>query len=92
MVGSKKPDLQAEAQAVLQSHHVHIEPEWISRKNNKTADYLSRIVDYDDWSLSQNTFRELHPQWGPHTIDTHYCPVTTSNFGTLGPRMWMLSL
>ena len=58
MMGSKKPDLQAEALAVSLSHHVHIEPEWIPRKNNETADYLSRIIDYDDWSLTQNTFRK----------------------------------
>ena len=66
MVGSKKPDLQAEALAIIAvslSHHVHIELEWILRKNNETADYLSCIIDYDDWSS------QIDVQWGPHTID-----------------------
>ena len=61
-VGSRKPDLQAEALAIFSislSQHIHIEPEWIPREDNEMADYLSRIVDYDDWSLSHNTFRDL---------------------------------
>ena len=77
-VGSRKPDLQAEALAIFSislSRHIHIEPEWIPRKDNELADYLSRIVDCDDWSLSRATFRELDEVWGPHTIDrfaSHY--------------------
>ena len=27
---------------------ISIEPEWIPRKHNETADYLSRITEYDD--------------------------------------------
>ena len=77
-VGSRKPDLQGEALAIFSislSQHIHLEPEWIPRKNNELADYLSRIVDYDDWSLSRGTFRELDKVWGPHTVDrfaSHY--------------------
>jgi len=41
MVGSRKPDLQAEALTIFFSislaHHLHIEPEWVPRKNNETA-------------------------------------------------------
>jgi len=68
MVGSN----QAEALVIFSislSHHVQTEPEWVPRKNNKIVDYLNCIVDYDDWSLSQSTFRELDAQWGPHIID-----------------------
>ena len=61
-VGSRKPDLQAEALVIFSislSQHIHIEPEWVPREDNEVADYLSCIVDYDDWSLSHNTFRDL---------------------------------
>jgi len=61
-VGSKKADLQEQALAIFSislTHCIHIEPEWIPRKENEVADYLSRIVDYDDWSLDHNTFMEL---------------------------------
>ena len=76
--GSRKPDLHAEALAIFSiflAQHICIEPEWIPRKDNELADYLSRIVDYDDWSLSRSTFSDLDAVWGPHTVDrfaSHY--------------------
>ena len=44
--------LQAEAVKIFtlcRSHALCIEPEWIPREQNEIADYLSRIVDCDDW-------------------------------------------
>jgi len=29
------------------------------------ADYISRIVDYDDWMLNPAMFSELDTLWGP---------------------------
>jgi len=37
---------------------IYLEPEWIS-KDNEVADYISRIVDYDDSMLNPVVFREL---------------------------------
>ena len=71
-VGSKKADLQEEALAIFSTslaHCIHIEPEWIPRKDNEVADYLSRLVDYDNWSLDRTTFMELDRAWDPHTVD-----------------------
>ena len=48
-VGSKKEELQKEALTILVARNIMLEPEWIPRE---IADYLSRIVDYDDWGLS----------------------------------------
>ena len=39
------------------------------RELNEQADYLSRIVDYDDWFLNPTVIAELDAAWGPHTID-----------------------
>ena len=39
------------------------------------ADYLSRIVDHDDWSLDHTIFELIDYEWGPHTVDrfaNHY--------------------
>ena len=54
LVRSKNPNLQQEALAIFSTsvaNNIRIEPEWISREENQIADYVSRIVDYDDWSL-----------------------------------------
>lgn len=39
------------------------------RSSNEQADYLSRIVDIDDWFVSARIFRFLDLKWGPHSID-----------------------
>ena len=77
-VGSKKPSLQTEVLAIFataMSNQVRIEAEWIPRDLNQKADYISRINDYDDWSIDHSIFRWLDTKWGPHTIDrfaSHY--------------------
>ena len=72
MCGSRRPNLQEEAIAIFSisvANHIRIEPEWIPRDENHFADYLSRIVDYDDWCIDSNIFQYLDQRWGPHTID-----------------------
>ena len=77
-VGSKKPSLQTEVLAIFataMSNQVRIEAEWIPRDLNQKADYISRINNYDDWSIDHSIFRWLDMKWGPHTVDrfaSHY--------------------
>ena len=50
------------------NNQIRLELEWIPREENKFADYLSRVFDYDDWMLNPAVFQELEVMWGPHTI------------------------
>ena len=71
-VGSRKQNLQSIALEILKlamKHNIKLEPEWVPREANVLADYLSRIIDYDDWGLAQDVFSILDCRWGPHTID-----------------------
>ena len=71
-VGSGKAHLQVEALRVFElcvQYQIHLEPEWLPREENQLADYLSRIVDYDDWYLNPEVFSMLESLWGPHTVD-----------------------
>ena len=43
--------------------------EWIPRGLNQYADYLSKIIDKNDWMVSLHLFYTLEQRWGPHTID-----------------------
>ena len=70
--GSKKPALQEEALAIFTAAvqgRIRIEPEWIPRSQNEQADWLSRIVDKDDWEIPTEFFLRLDASWGPHTVD-----------------------
>ena len=60
-VGSKNLQLHAIALKVFAlsvQYQIRLEPEWIPRELNKRADYLSRIVDHDDWLLNPVVFNK----------------------------------
>ena len=72
LVGSKMALLQATALKIFSlsvQYQIRLETEWIPRGLNERADYLSRIIDYDDWQLNSLVFSELDNAWGPHTVD-----------------------
>ena len=88
-VDSRKSGLQSEAKRMFKicvQHGIFIEPEWVPRSRNEQADYLSRIVDFDDWSVSPHIFRFSDLKWGPHSIDrfadehNHLLPRFDSRF------------
>jgi hypothetical protein len=40
---------------------------WIPREQNTQADYLSRIIDIDDWEISTEICQFIDELWGPHS-------------------------
>lgn len=51
------------------SNNVSFQAQWIPSAENQLVDYLSRIVDPDDWSLSPKLFRLIVDKWGPFHVD-----------------------
>lgn len=51
------------------NHGINLHIEWVPRSQNEKADYLSKIIDYDDWEVSPQIFHLLDGRWGPHTVD-----------------------
>ena len=86
LYGSRKATLQVEVLAIFTvcvSSCIRLEPEWILREENKKADFISRLVDHDDWKLNPAVFKELDIKWGPDSIDRfadmHYHQVQRFN-------------
>ena len=48
---------------------IELDIQWIPRSLNEKADYLSKIIDYDDWEITPQLFRLLEEKFGPHTVD-----------------------
>ena len=74
--GSMKKNLQEIAITIFEiclEYKIRLEIEWIPREMNDQADYLSRIVDFDDWGISQILFDEISREWGPYDIDLFAC-------------------
>ena len=52
-----------------EKHSIGLMAVWIPRERNVEADYLSRCLECDDWSVSRDVFVYLDAKWGPHTVD-----------------------
>ena len=79
-------------------HNVSIEIEWVPRSLNEYADSLSRVIDFDDWSVSSDFFIYISSRFGPFTVDSFASPDSASvqgfipNFGVPVRKAWTLSV
>ena len=58
-VGSMKLHLHRLAVKIFQwcsEHNIRLEVQWIPRTENEKADYISRLIDFDDWQITQEFF------------------------------------
>ena len=61
--------LSLEIHDICDKQNISFIVEWIPREENTKADYLSRCLDSDDWTISDEIFNLLNRKWGPYTID-----------------------
>ena len=70
--GSSKDALQLLALQIYditKRFEVKLEVEWIPREQNDISDFFSKIIDPDDWEITDSFFEHLDELWGPFTID-----------------------
>ena len=44
-------------------NNIEVECEWIHRSLNNKADYLSKIIDFDDWTVKDSYFLAVNSYW-----------------------------
>ena len=69
---SSKPQLQEKAVKIFdicRVKNLNLEITQISQVNNKDADFISKLIDYEDWIVKNSTFKFLTKKWGSMTID-----------------------
>ena len=74
--GSKVTELHNLVLGIFQicvSFGISLEMKWIPRNRNANADHLSRIIDFDDYTINDDIFQMLDSKWGPHTVDRFVC-------------------
>ena len=88
-VGSMKLGLHKMARRIFDiciRSGIHLEVQWIPRTSNQQADYISRLIDTDDWQITEEFFLFLDDLWGPHSVDcfandyNHKIPTYFSRF------------
>ncbi|XP_033761087.1 uncharacterized protein LOC117342901 [Pecten maximus] len=91
--GSMRADLQKVALSIFYTclrNCISNDIEWVPRNENEKADFISRIVDCDDWGVSSDIFQFLDSLWGPHEIDwfasdnNNKLPVYFSRYWNVG--------
>ncbi|CAH3166025.1 unnamed protein product, partial [Porites lobata] len=64
-----------------------LEVQWIPRTENEKADYISRLIDFDDWQITRDLFLSLEELWGPHTVDS-FANYYTAKLPRFFSRFW----
>ena len=54
---------------VTRDYNIDLDVEWIPRSLNDKADYLSKIVDCNDWKVKDCYFYALTSYWGQCSVD-----------------------
>ena len=70
--GSMKHHLQTLAYNIFKlcvDTKISLEVQWIPRSENDKADLISRIIDHDDWVITEEFFKFISDMYGPFTID-----------------------
>ena len=70
---------------------IRLEMEWIPRSENEVEDYISRIVDLDDWQINPNIFPMIDSLWGPHTVD-RFASVANTQLPRYNSKFWRIGL
>ena len=68
-------------------HSIRLEVQWIPRTENEKADYISRLIDFDDWKITHGLFLSLEELWGPHTVDC-FANYYTAKLPRFFSRFW----
>ena len=62
---------------------IHLNVSWLPRDQNSQADFLSKIVDFDDYSLHDEVFFHLDNLWGPHSVDRFLVVIIRNCLGLI---------
>lgn len=88
--GSMKYDLQDLAMKIFNFtsvNSIQLEVEWIPRSENCRADYLSKIIESDDWSIGENIFEMIEGRWGKLEID-YFASEHNAKLPVFYSRFW----
>ena len=69
--GSNKVQLQnlaLEIYDLTRNNNISLNIQWFPPEFNKTANLLSKSIDYDDWFVTENYFKFINTKWGAVTI------------------------
>ena len=70
--GSMKHELQVLSYSIFRmciQNKISLDVQWVPRTENDKADYLSKIIDHDDWEITIEFFEFVNSMFGPFSVD-----------------------
>ena len=55
------------------ANNIKLDVQWIPRTWNEQADFISRLIDPDDWGVSQQLVQLINDSRGPLSVDCFAC-------------------
>ena len=59
---------------------IRLEMQWFPQTESEKTDYISHLVDFDDWQITHDFFLSLEELWGPHTPDSFRISASGMDF------------
>ena len=88
--GSMKTHLQKLAFDIFSSclrNNISLFPERVPREYNTHADFVSKVIDYDDWQTTKCFFDKISQRWGPFTVD-RFASSTNAKCPRFNSLLW----
>ena len=88
--GSRKEYLHELAMAVFSAcvkFNIKMQLHWVPRAENEQADFLSRIIDTDDWQIADAFFQSVNSLWEPAATD-RFASFKNTKIPRFNYRFW----
>lgn len=88
--GSMKHHLQSLAYNIFKmcvEQKISIDIQWIPRLENEKADFLSNIIDHDDWGVTVKFFEFINNLFGNFTVD-RFANYNNCKLGRYNSKFW----
>jgi hypothetical protein len=88
--GSIKPELHNSTLQIFNftsTHSIHLEIEWIPRSEKSSADYLSKVIEADDWAISFSILDMIRSRWGQLDVD-YFASEHNAKLPVFYSRFW----
>jgi hypothetical protein len=72
---------------ICMNEGINLQPTWAPRSENCNADFISKMIDIDDWQTSHECFEFMNEQWGPYTID-RFDNFTNAKLHRFNSKFW----
>lgn len=54
---------------ICYEYSIYLDIEWVFRDCNIRVDFISKLVDFDDWQVIEDVFKDLDSFWGFYMVD-----------------------